>query len=240
MAWTGGRRPDRDFPRLDGRFVFASASIRNNSDQVFGNSQQLFRAALASATAASLEGYLGSAFTTLSSSVSDPRHLFGAGTISTVTTVPSINEIADSEATGVSSFGVSFFVDRQHAFDFSGVFTGSDSVDESGDFSSRTWEASLIRHSTAPDSRIFSHRRVFASGTDEVREEGLIPFGEYTLLVEGIIANELKQPGSTHGSREEFAFMFDLSAIPEPGSLVLLGSGAVGLLGIRRHRSTQS
>jgi hypothetical protein len=225
---------------LDGRNVSASALIRNNSDQILENGQQLFGAPTASAAVVSPEGYLASAFTTLSSSVSDPGHLFGAGTGATSATVPPINEIGLSQAASFSTFGVSFLVDRSHAFDFSGVFTGSDSLAESGNSSRRAWTASLVRHSTAPDFTIFDHRRVLTSGTEQVRETGLIPFGEYTLFVQGLLVDELQQPGSTHASHEEFAFTFDLIATPEPASVVLLGSGLMGVLVIRRRRSVSA
>src|SRR5205823_13842202 len=108
-------------------------------------------------------------------------------------TVPSTNRTGLSEAGSSSSFGVSFFVDRQHAFEFNGVFTGTDSRSQQ---ENRGWEASLVRHSTNPDSTIFDHRDIFASGTDQVRENGLIPFGEYSLLVEQRVGLEHHQPGS--------------------------------------------
>src|SRR5205823_12705547 len=112
---------------LDGRLVLAVGTIRNNSNQTIDHHQQLFGATSASGAVASPEGYLGSGLATLSSSISDPHHLFGAGTGSVSATVPSTNRTGLSEAGSSSSFGVSFFVDRQHAFEFNGVFTGTDS-----------------------------------------------------------------------------------------------------------------
>ncbi len=221
---------------LDGRNVLAAVVTQNNSDQLLNDRHQLFGEPLASAAVVSPDGYIGSALTTLSSSVTDPHHLFGAGTGSASATVPSTNRTGVSEAASQSSFNVGFFLNTPHTFDFSGVFTGTDSVVELGIFSSRAWTASLV--STTADSTIFDHRRVLASGTDQVKERGLLPFGDNSLIVQGNLSDSLDRPGSTQASHDEFAFTFDLAETPEPASIVLLGSGLMGLAAAKRHRST--
>ena len=219
---------------LDGRNVFAAVVTQNNSDQLLNDRHQLFGEPLASAAVVSPDGYIASALTTLSSSVTDPHHLFGAGTGSASATVPSTNRTGVSAANSESTFSVGFFLDRQHAFDFSGVFTGTDSLVEAGNVSSRVWVASLV--SITADSIIFDHRRVLASGTDQLRETGLLPFGDIMLTINGNVDEQLHQPGSTHASHDEFAFRFDLAQTPEPTSLVLLGSGVMGLLTAKRRK----
>jgi PEP-CTERM motif len=227
-AWPGPATADSIQIFLDGRTVFATGVIRDNNGQLFDDREQLFETATsASAAASSPDGYLASARATLSSSLSDPHHLVAAGTIDASATVPSSNVTGLSEAAALSSFNIGFFLDRPHLFDLDSAFSGTDSVVQAENFSARLWTASLF--SITANSTIFDHRRASAAGLDRVRESGVLPFGEYQLLVEGGLLHELHQASSMATSHGEFSMSFDLTPTPEPASILLLAGGLAGL-----------
>jgi len=100
----------------------------------------------AAALVMSPDGHAASATATLVSSVSDPHHMSGSGVGSATATVPSTNLLGLAQATSLPQFNIAFLLDAPHAFSFSGLFTGTDSINRPQIFSSRTWGASLFFH----------------------------------------------------------------------------------------------
>jgi hypothetical protein len=227
---------------LDGRQVVAVSLVRDDTGEDREDRQELRGVESASTDVMSPQGHSATAVATLVSDVSDPHHMSGAGAGIAIATVPSTNQIGLSQNLSLPQFNLAFFLDAPQAFDFDGIFTGTDSLDDPQTFASRTWTAAVFGISSG-SSTGFRKRRPLSTGTDRVREHGLLQPGQYQMLVEQILGEEIHQPGSTIGLQGEFDFRFDLTpplATPEPGSMALLGSGLLGLLGVLRDRCGRS
>ena len=238
LAAKCSRRPDHDFP---GWTPSCSASIvRDDTGQDRQARHVVPAGGTAVAEVTSPQGHFASAVATLVSDVSDPRHMSGEGSGSALATVPPNNQIGLSSAQSLSQFNLFFFLDSPHRFDFTAEFTGTGRVSDPQHFSARSWTAALVAISAAETFNVFEHARPIAIGAARVRETGLLQPSEYQILIEQIVGQDIHQPGSTIGAAQgQFAFTFDLtpSTVPEPASLVLLGSGLVGLLGLRHRRN---
>lgn len=235
-AWSGKAVADPVI-FLDGRTVLASTTIHDDSGRIFEDRQQPLPGDFAEASVSSPEGFSASAVSRLTSSISDPRHLFGTGITDASATVPSTSQSGLTEAASTSFYSVFFLLDAVHSFDFSGTFTGTGSNSNPDTFSSRSWFA-LLR-SVTTSTTIFDRGRTLSSGTNQVRRSGLLMPGEYEFTVEQNLLNDLHKPASvtSHG---EFSFLFDLTPTPEPASLVLLCTGVAGLAGARGRRGSKS
>jgi hypothetical protein len=172
----------------------------------------------------------GSALSTLSSSLTDPHHISGAGTTSvTGSASPFPNDLATFALTGV---GIVFEVDTPHIFDFSGMFTGTTNgpppeIAVSTDVSlfRRGSDDSFFRSIVGPESQSMEERRFLVPGAYEFHLQRVS-----SAIGSGFSFTSFAASG-------EFSFTLDLTPTPEPASFVLLGSGVMGLLGLRRRRS---
>jgi hypothetical protein len=76
------------------------------------------------------------------------------------------------------------------------------------------------------------------SETDLILETGLLQPGiEYGLFVEQLQYGLLLGRRSAIDSEGVFSFTMDMTPVPEPASIVLLGSGLIGLLRVRHRRA---
>ena len=222
-----------------GSGAYSRSLVRDNTGQDREDFQELpvGGTGATAAQATSPEGHSAMAVASLFSDVSDPLHMSGAGFGSATVAVPPTNAIGFAEAYSVSGFDVTFFLDSPHRFDFNAQFTGStESVGGGGDSSDRVWTALLY---LLPDGNgnllsVFSDGGINLVGTDRVREAEFLGRGLYLVHVGQQLGHRFRQPGSAV-LQSEFTFAFDVTPVPEPASVVLLGSGLIGPLGLRRR-----
>jgi hypothetical protein len=182
---------------------------------------------LSASVSLSIDDVFGQGAATLNSSVSAHR-ISGAGTILAIATVPPAANIFRSSLTSaISDLILGFDLDTPHRFDFSAVFTATSHVESDADLAT---QGPIVIFQSPPMS------------SGEVRETGLLPAGRSALRIFQTViagANGLGGSDSQHG---QFSFTCDLSDVtptPEPASIVLLSSGLLGLVGIRRRRSNR-
>jgi hypothetical protein len=235
VAWPGTAAADPITIFLDGRQAVSVSLVRDNAGQDREDRQVVPLQGIATTQAISPQGHSASSVATLFSDVSDPLHMFAAAFVSSTVAVPSINQIGLSETLSLSQFNVFFLLDSPHRFNFSAFFRGTPSLTVGQNQSNGRWRASLVAISAASTFNVFEHANPFpAVGFDRVRERGLLQPSEYQILVEQVRNDEFHEPGSA-ASEGSFAFSFDLTPVPEPASLLLLGSG-LGAIAARKLR----
>jgi len=196
----------------------------------------------ASASVMSPEGYLGSADTTFSIVTGDPLHLSAVGTGSASGTTPPSNTTGFSGGGTALLFGRAFSLRAPHTFDFHAVFLGSEAPGLSQGTQFRILLAPTREPLPGDDDLIFdaecfedcevTHPRV------DVLFSGTLPPGPYGLDVWYDLGGGAFQAGSRHAVHGEFSLDLDLKpVVPEPASMVLLGSGVLGLLAFRKRRA---
>ena len=220
--------------------VSAAAGFRDHSGRATSasESREGSTSAAASASVQSGDGYLGSADVTVSLDKSQPLHVSGRGTGNISASTPSTNETGSSfGATGVE-FDREFSLLAPHTFSVDALFVESEAQ---GFTSSREYRVILApnRAFLPGDEQLFFIAECFedchvSSPITQVRLNGLLPPGPYFLQITEFVDNFVGQAGSTHSGHEEASFDLDLTPVPEPAAIVLLGSGLLGFLGIGR------
>jgi hypothetical protein len=225
-AWPSVAGADPIRITLDRREAAANVFVGVGPNFTLVQDRQVSSDDLSASVSASREGVSGSAAATLSSRVIG-NQISGAGSVSATATVPLSTDIFRSSRTSTNSEVILLFeLGRPHLFDFSGVFDATSGVGSNADLSG---PFSLVIFQTPPMS------------SGQVRERGLLPAGVWGLRVFQMARATVEEGfGGAASEHGQVSFTFDLTApsvVPEPASVVLLGSGLLGLLGVRRRRN---
>jgi hypothetical protein len=176
--------------------------------------------------ALSVQGNLARADSTLSSAAGE-RSLSGSGTATATATAPK------AAAGAVSQFSIIFDLTTTQFATFDADFT----VGADDRLASAVWSVFYIRRSaerailqTSPRHDSFSFHR-----------KDLLQPGSYIFDVRvESSSGGFRGTSSTRSAQSAFSFTYDLSDVvptPEPASIVLLGSGLLGLFGFRHRRN---
>lgn len=227
-AWPGTAASDPIRINQDARIAAASALIVANRSHTQVQDRQDASNNLSASVSLSIGDVFGQGAATLNSSVT-AHHISAGGTIlATATVTPSPDIFRSSLTFAISDLILGFDLDTPHRFDFSAVFTATSHVESDADLAT---QGPVVIFQSPPMS------------SGQVRETGLLPAGRSALRVFQRVDAGASGLGGADSQNGRFSFTFDLSDIsptPEPTSLVLLGSGVLGLVGIRQRRSTRS
>jgi hypothetical protein len=210
----------------EARFVSAQAFVFNSDgfvgdsareQQVNGDTLSASAHAVHGGTTTRSQGQLVSAMS------ADLHRLSGAANASTAITGPA----GDGSATSI--FEVWFELDAPHAYDFAANFEA---------FGLGGWQTHLVR---SPGELGQSLLFAFISNTGptlQLNRGGSLDPGRYALAVRsGGFASTMFGVGTS--GRSNVDFVFDMTPVPEPTSIVLVGGGILGAI-VRAQRRTRA
>lgn len=167
----------------------------------------------------------GSAAAALSSRIAGDA-VSGTGSLSaTATVLPSPDVFRHALTDATSELILGFELDAPLRFDFMATFAATTGVESDADLEG---PAGLVLFQTPPMS----------SGV--VRERGVIPAGRWGLRVFQMTIAMANAPAGSVTEHGTYSFAFNTSPVlaqtPEPASIVLIGSGLLGVVASRRRR----
>ena len=233
-AWPSAAAADPIRLLEDWRAVLATVEVRERSDVIFHQSRSKTAGDFLGVGAKTVDS--GQTVTSVGFLSSGPLPE-GDGFSGVGTTYMYLSTPGDSivtKASALSSFDVLFQLGTprkcRFAEDIAAPFQDGTAVTESAGLA---W-----LYNVSSQQYVFFHQFLFneVGASTEIFANGVLPPGDYDLLVDQII--EAKAQGSNYFLRGDYSFLFytfEATPVPEPSSIVLLVSGLLGLVRLRRN-----